>query len=366
MKKFIALLLACLICFSFCACGTEKQQDTWSIKQTVDEFGDVTENSAEVITGVFEGTFSNTATAGSELSVIVSIGRKAKFFSHYLIGFDLKEYNNTTATYLSSDTKIFKVKINEEIIEMDLSGSAPNGTLYLSSEDYECEGDIIFNELLKGNDVRCIINIGSSEYNFTLNSDNFVSLCNGNNFTEGSTELTVAEAVYMLLTDEYEYTETAEELINSNTGKYELLNSSGIKKYLEGRFLQIGPGYTHINKHKVNVWEILDISPKNGTSTAVAQYIMSEYTGQRSLSYLSGKPLETSFENDAITKYFVYNGEDCSATYQCRKITDNIFMLSILSEGSFIPSSLLLRMNNTVEEADIDYMINNYIGAITF
>lgn len=62
MKKFIALLLACLICFSFCACG-EKHKNTWSITKTVDEFGDVTEESAEVITGVFTGTFSNTATA---------------------------------------------------------------------------------------------------------------------------------------------------------------------------------------------------------------------------------------------------------------------------------------------------------------
>ena len=193
MKKILELLLTVILCLTLCACD-ESSNDIWSIKQTVDEFGDVTKDSVSVISGSVNGKFSNTATPESDLTVAVHFARKAQY-NHYIVGFDLKEYNSTNATFLSSDQKLFKIKLNEEIITMNLSGDAPNGTLYLGTEDYGWSGDLVFNELLNGNDVRCIITIGSSEYNFMLESSNFASLCEENGYVAGATELTFKEAV---------------------------------------------------------------------------------------------------------------------------------------------------------------------------
>lgn len=364
MKKIIALSLAVLLCFSLYACGEQKANSAWSVTQTVDEFGDVTADSAEVITGTFSGTFSNTATSGSEVTVVVSIGKKAKF-NHYIIGFDLKEYNNASATYLSSDSKIFKMKTNEEVITMDLSGTEPNGTLYLSGENYEWEGDLLFNELLKGNDVKCIVNIGSSEYNFTLISDNLTALCSENNIPEGITELTVAEAVNMLLEDSGEYTEVAEECIESNIDKYELLNTDSLNKYLNGYFLEIGPGYSYVGDYVYNNWQIYEFSPNKQTISLKATYNTSINSSRRTYSIATEKELpKATFENDLIIEH--YSKTDKSFSYQCRKISDDIFMLCILSEGEFVPSSLLLKINGESIEQDVNYIMDNNLSKIIF
>ena len=364
MKKIVALFLAFIICFSLCACGEQKGSETWSITKTVDEFGDITENSVELITGSFTGTFSNTATPGSDLTVIVIIGEKAKF-NHYLVGFDLKEYNNTNATYLSSDVKTFKMKINDEVITMDLDGLSPNGTLYLSGKNYEWEGDLLFNELFKGNDVKCIINIGHSEYNFTLTSDNFISVCNENGYGEGITELTVGEALNMLLEDSGEYTEIAEECIESKIEEYELLNTSDLVTYLNGCFLEIGPGYSYVGNGIYNTWQIYEISPKKQTLSLKATYNTSINSSKRTYSEAFEKePIKITFENDLITEY--YSKSDSSFTYQCRKISGNIFMMCILSEGEFKPSSLLFRINGDSISKDVEYIQNNYLGEIRF
>lgn len=362
MKKVLALLLAGLLCFSICACGTEKQQDTWSIKQTVDEFGDVTENSAEVITGVFEGTFSNTATAESDLTVVVAIGKKT-LFNHYLISFDLKEYNNTKATYLSSDTKLFKTKINEEIITMDLDGTEPNGTLYLGSQDYSYNGDIIFNELFKGNDVRCIINIGSSEYNFTLNSDNFVSICSENGISEAVNELTVGEALHAMLTDAKEYTAKAEECIINNLENFELLTSDKIEELSDGRFLAIGkPGSSYVDGVKVNGWQIYELSNKKNTLTWKGEYKLSERTNKRNYSPVSPQTLKISFENDKITK----STDGGSSSYQCRKITNDILIHIVINGKTSSVSQILFRIDSPASKLDVEKIINDNLSTIDY
>ena len=94
-KIFVYLLILLLLSVNFvaCACGckhewidaTSKHPKTclrcgktegeklsaWSIDYFVDDFGDYTKNS--YIKGEFYGTFSDSATSGSDLKVIVSI-----------------------------------------------------------------------------------------------------------------------------------------------------------------------------------------------------------------------------------------------------------------------------------------------------
>lgn len=79
MKKIFVVLLALLLCLTAVACSKEKPSDDkktetntpakeshWSSEYYTDDFGDSTSKS--YIRGVFEGTFSNSATSGSDLT----------------------------------------------------------------------------------------------------------------------------------------------------------------------------------------------------------------------------------------------------------------------------------------------------------
>ena len=68
----------------------------------------------------------------------------------------------------------------------DLVGSAPSGDLTLgpvSALGVNYAGDYLFDLLHHGIDVSCIISVGSSEYNFTIPSENFVYACIDAGFT---------------------------------------------------------------------------------------------------------------------------------------------------------------------------------------
>lgn len=356
MKKITALILAVIMCASLCAYGGGSSKSAWSLQQTVDEFGDVTENSADVIAGTFTGTFSNTATQGSDLTVNVHFGRKAKF-NHYIAGFELMEYNSTKATFLSSDSKLFKVKLNDEIITMNLTGTAPNGTLYLGEEDYGWAGDILFNELLKGNDVRCIITIGHSEYNFTLTSGNFTSICEENNCDEGATYLTFKEAVEIFLNDTGEYIEGAQNAIINNFEKFEILDSAAIKSALNKKFLEISvSSYMPVGDFAFPHWYGAEYSFAEGVKKNWVDFSADDDGIQKNINkgyfphgyetyrcrypFVKKPSSETkiSVDNDLIT--FKY--EKNSFSYQCRKITDDIYLICVQEDnGSFSPARLL-------------------------
>ena len=346
------------MCLSLFACGTtnsENNNSTWSIKETVDEFGDITENSVSVISGTFNGTFSNTATADSELTVIVSFSKKSGL-NHYIVGFDLKEYNNTNATFVSGDSKKFKMKKDDKITTMNLNGESPNGTLYLGTEDYTWSGDLVFNELLNGNDVRCIIEIGSSQYNFTIISDNLRALCDKNSIFAGAAELTVKEAVNILLEDNGQYIGGSQNCINKNFESFEIMKTEEIKESLNGFFLNISvSGYSPVGDYAFPFWSVEKYSPNNNQFTYLASYDVNSSNGKTALraikegkflaaykNYRYKSPHETvheaSFENDLFT----WTSENMTFTFQCRKVTDEIFLLCTKDEnGNFYPSDLL-------------------------
>ena len=366
MKKILALLLTVILCFSLCTCGATKQSGTWSIKQTVDEFGDVTEESAEVITGVFTGTFSNTATAESDLSVVVHFAKKARF-NHYIAGFELKEYNNTNATYISSDLKTFKIKLNDEIITMNLTGSPPNDTLYLGSEDYGWSADLVFNELLKGNDVRCIVNLGSSEYNFTLNSNNFTSLCNKNNIQAGATELTLKEALNIYLEDTGCYIGGAVEVIEKSIDKFEIMDADEVKEYFDGVFLSIPVSASqYIGDYAFPYWKYQIYSRVDKEISTYPYYISTLMQNKAAKSINSGifasahktyREFETSNTQNMYYKDNLLGVEgkyEFFSPYQCRKITDDIVLLCTnynkvdgewLGEGVYQAIEILFKSN---------------------
>lgn len=46
---------------------------------------------------------------------------------------------------------------------------------------FERNGELLLKDLYEGNDVRCIVEIGSSKYKFTLESGNFQKIIDENN-----------------------------------------------------------------------------------------------------------------------------------------------------------------------------------------
>ncbi len=177
---------------------------SWENTEVVDEFGDATGESA--IRSVVSGTFSNTATAESDLTVVAFntkgvpayssdfISDNATLISNtltyptsaYNVQFRLLEYDKTPATHLKSDNMILKTKVGEDVEEYILIGNEDNSDLLVNpvimgKTGFERNGELLLKDLYEGNDVRCIVEIGSSKYKFTLEAENFQKIIDENN-----------------------------------------------------------------------------------------------------------------------------------------------------------------------------------------
>lgn len=177
---------------------------SWENTEVVDEFGDATGESA--IRSVVSGTFSNTATAESDLTVVAFITMGVPAYSSdfisdnatlisntltyptsaYNVQFRLLEYDKTPATHLKSDNMILKTKVGEDIEEYTLIGNEDNSDLLVNpvimgKTGFERNGELLLKDLYEGNDVRCIVEIGSSKYKFTLEAENFQKIIDENN-----------------------------------------------------------------------------------------------------------------------------------------------------------------------------------------
>lgn len=177
---------------------------SWKNTEVVDEFGDATGESA--IRSVVSGTFSNTATAESNLTVVAFITMGVPAYSSdfisdnatlirntltyptsaYNVQFRLLEYDKTPATHLKSDNMILKTKVGEDVEEYILIGNEDNSDLLVNPvimgvTGFERNGELLLKDLYEGNDVRCIVEIGSSKYKFTLEAGNFQKIIDENN-----------------------------------------------------------------------------------------------------------------------------------------------------------------------------------------
>lgn len=193
MRRLSVLIAVILIFLGLSACGnsqetenlmnTESTAETeslppaqhWQIDYFVDEFGDKTNEG--FLIGEFNGTFSNTATNSSDLSVFVYVMPDSTG-KNYMIAFRLAEYGNHIATYSSYDYINLAFKVNGEKYGVELMGFAPNGDAYLTSHyAYEDETLASYNKTdrstafytlfnaLKDNsgEVSCLITIGSMD-----------------------------------------------------------------------------------------------------------------------------------------------------------------------------------------------------------
>lgn len=145
----------------------------WEVAYYVDNFGDETDSA--YVRGSFEGKFSNSATSGSELSVIVFYDAQYKCFS-----FRLLEYGSHVANWNYYDVDDFEIMLKI------------NGTEYSGRPSSVMENDIyifehtsnlyqtILNALQNGDEISFVIEASrysTSRYRFTLDGVGFADIC---------------------------------------------------------------------------------------------------------------------------------------------------------------------------------------------
>lgn len=383
MKKALSLILVLAMCLSLCACGGENDTSTstptptqntttteateavsatiWSVQQTVDEFGDVTADSATVIEAPISGDFSNTATASSELSGYVRFAKKPNS-DHYIAQFVLLEYNDTPATYTSGDKLTMKVKIGDTVTDFKLTGEVPNGSLFLGTPDFDYAADYLFDELYLGWDLRCIIYIGSSQYNFTIECSNFVELCDAEGFPMAPAQMTAKEAVDIMVTENAQYMGAAVNFFTNNIDNLEIVNTDELTTALYGNFFEI---------------QIDDFAPywtvQNYDNNTRTQMVYLKYNAY-GRSYEATSTSTTNgpgFRTEANLLTMIYkNGSTQSS--QVRKLSDDIFVTYEPNDnGAYvIPAQLMIRYNDSINgtkdvyDIMLPYIQNNLIPQI--
>ncbi len=203
MKKFIAAALASAIALSstFCGYATESSSvsgddEIWQSDKTVDDFGDVTDDSQDIVKSTITGAFTNTATANSDVTVMVFVSENETGL-HNRITFRLFEYGDNPVTFYKDEDVTFKIKVDDEEhdykLNVDENGSDPylykgvdflkNATTlggYSSGYEYyktlPVVADDVVEKLQAGKDIRCIIETSTSKYLFTMTAGNFPDL----------------------------------------------------------------------------------------------------------------------------------------------------------------------------------------------
>ncbi|MBQ8834741.1 MAG: hypothetical protein IJ001_07445 [Oscillospiraceae bacterium] len=344
MRKVVSLMLALCIILSLCACGNSENTSTadksdtnavtqsetlssdvvqyWTAMPSVDEFGDVVMGGAVSLYTSVKGDFSNTATTSSELDVYITISPNPGG-QHFVVTFGLMEYGNSWATYTNSDIEkmTLKTKIGDTIQEFKLFGVAPNGGISLGYNNVN-DGDAFFFQLREGNDIRCIINIGSSQYNFTVKSANFMEAC------EEADQLQAEQA----------------EALRIKTPQEALLAFAGKEKH--------GERFDYIEEHKeefpiVTTEELSQIIVSNWTCIKVENTVFDEWWlydyADDGVRYTIGNYMNDEFHDGSSwhKAYKIENGQlyisntfvpkepdytNCS-TYQFRKIMDGHYLV---------------------------------------
>ena len=177
MKRVISILLVLVVMGSLCGCSglsntvnketIPKVEIYWDVIETKDDFGDPT--GIYYAHGVFEGTFSNSATTDSLLNVVVyhySKSSKDGYDPEFI--FQLFEYGDQKATYSSNDKKVLKIKVDGQAYQFDLFGKSPNGDLVTYTKNTDVF-NVLHNALARGENVPCIIEVGNSSYHFSIN-----------------------------------------------------------------------------------------------------------------------------------------------------------------------------------------------------
>jgi hypothetical protein len=307
-------------------------QGAWVLAKEVDEFGDTIEDSDNIVIESYaEGDFSNTATAKSDL--LVEIGDTLVNGNHVFY-FTLYEYAKTPATYSENSEKTLKIKVGDTITGYSLDGIAPNGHLFLGATN--SDGNELFSYLYAGYDVRCIIYIDSSQYNFTISSNGFQEVCakaqeKFDAVEEKNRIKDVSSVINNILTSEDGAAKLVEayEYLESSREEYALMSDEDIKNEINGDFY-----YTNFMQFNGIVMTYRYIMNYNGNEETQKLYWKDGVSDMNpeTKNYTS----EFVYSNGIITSWF----NSC----QIRKMADGYYVAYGLKGSDYtVPTIVIMK-----------------------
>ena len=201
MKKTITLCLCLCLCFLLIACGqsgeeteattvpettvastappTEPPKEIhWTEEFYVDDFGDST--SSSYIRGVFDGTFSNSATSGSELTVCFFMDKKMDSASYDMFTIRLLEYGSHKVSFIGCDTWDVSIKVKVDGV---VSEDEPYFLLSDSGEMVINRDSPLFRAIIdaleSGKEISFVITVGgygTSTYRFKIDANGLADI----------------------------------------------------------------------------------------------------------------------------------------------------------------------------------------------
>jgi hypothetical protein len=145
----------------------------WEVKQSKDEFGDLTGDKYAVVV-MEDGTFSNSATTNAKLATVLFY---TKIESKPFVYFNLWEYHSSKATFIKKGISVLKLKDNDGVIH--------NIKVYQLDDFISIEEESLneFINLLKDNSklkayYQELGEYSNSTYKFTINCMNFTKSYN--------------------------------------------------------------------------------------------------------------------------------------------------------------------------------------------
>lgn len=155
-----------------------KVQSPWTVKNYLDEFDRPIED-AKYLQAFFEGTFSNSATSNSELTVSMTVSRDAINDNDYdCVDIKLFEYDSHKVTNYYSKTKYYTVMIleeNENVINTEGSMFSKGDAIFFM-EDHN-KNDLI--NAMKNNNTlifKITEDDGMGKYLFTVDCTGFADM----------------------------------------------------------------------------------------------------------------------------------------------------------------------------------------------
>ena len=131
-------------------------QSAWSLVEIVDEFGDATGN--QKVCSLIQGSFSNSATTDSDLSVTA-------VFDSGILELKLLEYGNIPVSAFSSDDLALKVKICDYVYEYPVYFADPFFIVETTQNEMPTA---LPTALLGGQEVKVVLYVGTSKYDFVM------------------------------------------------------------------------------------------------------------------------------------------------------------------------------------------------------
>jgi hypothetical protein len=210
----------------------------------VDEFGDPVEATDEkAVFYSFSGDFSNTATNSSPLTGAVYVTETKEGLK--IISFKLNEYGDVPIAFTSADELSIKYKVDDVVFEYSLGGTAPSSDLVM---DIVSTGDLtpksnelFFQQLCRGKDIKCIIMIGHSQYNFNIKGEGIKNACvEAGIIPFEAIDISSIEGCLQALKAKQQLDEVELYLVNSHSNFDRLSNDEIISAFTNSKWIMYG------------------------------------------------------------------------------------------------------------------------------